>query len=208
MKKKSLMKIRKIVIYVEKNFIQIKIIKKNLNKSKKSEIMTIIQENIGAAHSNCNLRYKIPREIPVIFHNGSTYDYHFIIKKLVEEFKGNFDCLGENTEKYITLSAPIKKDLDDDKTITYKIKLIGSYRFMDRPLASLIDNLSEINKKKPMDEFTDNFRPMLASLLCHLDNLPEINKKIRKSENKFIDNLRSASSSLSYHLNNLSEINK
>ena len=46
MKKKSLMKIRKIVIYAEKNFIQIKIIKKNLNKSKKSEIMTIIQENI------------------------------------------------------------------------------------------------------------------------------------------------------------------
>ena len=118
MKKKSLMKIRKIVIYVEKNFVQIKIIKKNLNKSKKSEIMTIIQENIGAAHSNCNLRYKIPREIPVIFHNGSTYDYHFIIKKLVEEFKGNFDCLAENTEKYITLSAPIKKDLDNDKTIT------------------------------------------------------------------------------------------
>ena len=79
---------------------------------------------------------------------------------------------------------------------------------MDRPLASLINNLSEINKKKPMDEFIDNFRPMLASLLCHLDNLPEINKKIRKSENRFIDNLRSLSSALSYHLNNLSEINK
>ena len=78
---------------------------------------------------------------------------------------------------------------------------------MDRPLASFIDNLSEINKK-PMDELIDNFRPMLASLLWHLDNLSEINKKIRKSENKFIDNLRSASSSLSYHLNNLSEINK
>ena len=40
------MKIKKIVIYVEKNFVQIKIIKKNLNKSKKSEIMIIIQENI------------------------------------------------------------------------------------------------------------------------------------------------------------------
>ena len=34
----------------------------------------------GAAHSICNLRYKIPKEIPVVFHNGSTYDYHFIIK--------------------------------------------------------------------------------------------------------------------------------
>ena len=34
----------------------------------------------GAAHDICNLRYKIPKEIPVVFHNGSTYDYHFIIK--------------------------------------------------------------------------------------------------------------------------------
>ena len=34
----------------------------------------------GAAHDICNLRYKTPKEIPVVFHNGSTYDYHFIIK--------------------------------------------------------------------------------------------------------------------------------
>ena len=53
----------------------------------------------AAAHNICNLRYKIPEEIPVVFHNGSTYDYHFIIKQLVKEFKGNFDCLGENTQK-------------------------------------------------------------------------------------------------------------
>ena len=34
----------------------------------------------GAAHNICNLRYKVPKEIPIVFHNGSTYDYHFIIK--------------------------------------------------------------------------------------------------------------------------------
>ena len=130
----------------------------------------------GAAHSDCILRYKIPREIPAIFRNGSTYDYHFIIKKLAKEFKGNFDCLEENTGKYITLSAPIKKYLDD-KVITYNAKFIDSYRFMDRSLKSLVDNLSEINKKKTIDEFIDNFRPLLASLSCHLDNLSEINKK-------------------------------
>ena len=28
----------------------------------------------GAAHK-CNLNYKISKEIPVVFHNGSTYDY-------------------------------------------------------------------------------------------------------------------------------------
>ena len=48
----------------------------------------------GAAHNICNLRYKTPKEIPVIFHNGSTYDYHFIIKELAEEFEGQLDCLG------------------------------------------------------------------------------------------------------------------
>ena len=63
----------------------------------------------GAAHSICNLRYKTPKEIPVVFHNGSTYDYHFIIKQLAIEFKGEFECLGENTKKYITFSVPIKK---------------------------------------------------------------------------------------------------
>ena len=36
----------------------------------------------GAAHSKCNLNYKIVKEIPVLFHNGSVYDYHFIIKYL------------------------------------------------------------------------------------------------------------------------------
>ena len=63
----------------------------------------------GAAHDICNLRYKIPKEIPVVFHNGFTYDYHFIVKELAEEFKGEFECLGENTEKYINFSVTTKK---------------------------------------------------------------------------------------------------
>ena len=41
----------------------------------------------GAAHDICNLRYKIQKEIPTVFHNGSKYDYHFVIKSLTEEFK-------------------------------------------------------------------------------------------------------------------------
>ena len=37
--------------------------------------------------------------MPSIFYNGSTYDYHVIIKELAKEFEGQFECLGENTEK-------------------------------------------------------------------------------------------------------------
>ena len=100
----------------------------------------------GAAHNICNLRYKIPKEIPIVFHNGSTYDYRFIIKELVKEFEGNFECLGENTEKYTMFSAPLKKKINNkNKTleIKYKIKFIDSYRFMSTSLSKLVDNLSE-----------------------------------------------------------------
>ena len=41
----------------------------------------------GAAHSICNLRYKVPQEIPVKIHNGSIYDYHLIIRELAESLK-------------------------------------------------------------------------------------------------------------------------
>ena len=107
----------------------------------------------GAAHNICNLRYKVPKEIPIVFHNGSVYDYHFIIKELVKEFEGNFECLGKNTEKNITFSVLIKKKIENkDLEIAYIIKFIDSYRFMVSSLSKLVDNLSEgIHKDKCFD---------------------------------------------------------
>ena len=77
----------------------------------------------GAAHSNCNLNYKVPKNILIVIHNAS-YDPHFIINQLAEEFKGELNCIGENMEKYITFSAPIKKKCDDGKTVTPKLRFI------------------------------------------------------------------------------------
>ena len=59
--------------------------------------------------------------------------------------------MGENTEKYITFSVPIKKEITkkdkngNDKIIkiSYKIKFIDSYRFMSTSLSNLVSNLSE-----------------------------------------------------------------
>ena len=79
----------------------------------------------GAAHSICNLRYKTPKEIPVVFHNGSTYDYHFIIKQLAKEFEGQFECLGENSEKYITSLIPNKKKHDNGETIKKNMIMVN-----------------------------------------------------------------------------------
>ena len=76
--------------------------------------------------------------------------YLIIIKELVEEFEGQFTCLGENTERYITFSIPIKnevrrinkKEEKVTKTISYILKFIDSARFMIRTFSSLVNNLA------------------------------------------------------------------
>ena len=52
-------------------------------------ITVVTQESIEVlTHSISNLRYKRPVKVPVVFHNDSNYDYHFIIKELIEESEG------------------------------------------------------------------------------------------------------------------------
>ena len=63
------------------------------------------------------------KKIPVLFHNGSTYDYHFIINKLAKDFYGELECFGENTEKYITFSVSVSRALDNGKNILYRFKV-------------------------------------------------------------------------------------
>ena len=133
----------------------------------------------GAAHKKGNLRYKIPKKIPVVFHSGSIYDYHFIIKQVAREFKSNFECLGENTEKYITFSAPIKKEHDNGKTTTYKLKFIDSCRFMQSSLSNLVDNLSEIINKEP-NKFMDTMKSMTDSLSQSIAKYQRLIKKYHK----------------------------
>ena len=67
------------------------------------------REYRGAAHSICNLKYRVPKKVPRVFHNGSNYDYHFIIKELAEEFKKQFTCLLENIGKHKTFKVLIEK---------------------------------------------------------------------------------------------------
>ena len=175
------MKIRRFAIYVKKNFVLIKKIKKEFKKMQKFiDHCHYTRQYRGAAHSNCNLKYRATKKVPVVFHDGSTYDYHFIIKQLAREFKGSFECLGENTEKCITFSVPIKKEHDNGKTTkkqqgngkkakkpettTYCLKYIDSYRFMQCLLSTLVDNLSGIDNKKSENKFVDTMRSMKDSL--------------------------------------------
>ena len=57
----------------------------------------------------CNLKFILPVEILIVFHNGINYDYHFHIKVPTEECEGQFTCLGENTEHYKTSLVQTEK---------------------------------------------------------------------------------------------------
>ena len=46
-------------------------------------------------------------------------------------------------KKYITFSVPIKKELNNGKLITYKLKLTDSFRFMLSSLSRVVYNLSK-----------------------------------------------------------------
>ena len=116
----------------------------------KLEIIVIIQGNTGAVDSIYNLKYSVPKNIWIVSHNGSNYDYHFVKKELEEELKKN-TRLGENTDKYLAFTVPIEKEVtridkngeQNAKNISYMLQFIDNPRFMTSSLSSLVNNLSE-----------------------------------------------------------------
>ena len=149
----------------------------------------------------------MPNKIPVVFHNGSNYDYHFVIKELANEFHGEFECLGQNTEKYKTFCVPIEKEvikINKDGngsviTMSYKMKFNDSARFMASSLSNLVDSVAEgihIIKCKDCECFLEyeSVRDKLIKYKClscnrdYLNKLNEILKKLFKNIYKFPDN--------------------
>ena len=91
--------------------------------------------------------YKVPKSIPIVFHNGSRYYFHLILNPLAKYFDGPFSCLGENTEKYITfLTFKFKKTSNSRKCIAYQMKFIDSFRHMGPLLSNLVENLAKPGK--------------------------------------------------------------
>ena len=172
---------QKFVIYTKKDLVLMMTVKKY---HKLRDHCDYTGKYRGAAYDICNLRYKAPKEISVVSYNGSTDDYHFIIKELAKEFNGQFERLGRNTEKYITFSVPIKKELDNGKSIKYKIKFIDSFRFMSSKSSDIINNLSEIYSKK-----CRGCKERKHISVCSFIGLKynKLQRKYKKCEKKMVD---------------------
>ena len=74
--------------------------------------------------------------------------YH---KRISRKFKKRFKCLGENTEKYITFTVSIEKEVrrinrnggEIMKNISFILTLIDKVIFTVSSLSNLVNNLSE-----------------------------------------------------------------
>ena len=109
----------------------------------------------GAAHSSCNLRYRIPDYIPVVFHNLVGYDAHLFIKELAKH-TAKIGVIAKNTENYISFSVKVKVDkfIDkagktalktvlNEKSKEIELRFIESFKFMSSSLDSLVNNLAK-----------------------------------------------------------------
>ena len=95
----------------------------------------------GPAHSSCNLRYRIPSYISVVFHNLSGYDAHLFIRELGKH-ADSMEVIAKHKEDYISFSIKVSIDKYIDKNGKEKEKLtelrfIDSFKFMSSSLDSL-----------------------------------------------------------------------
>ena len=103
----------------------------------------------GAAHFGCNLRYKIPNYIPVVFHNLAGYDTHLFIRELA---KYTTDI---GVDKYVDKNG-------EEKFKEIELRFINSFKFMSSSLDSLVNNLAKGNHKFwGFEKFSNNQRKLL-----------------------------------------------
>ena len=105
----------------------------------------------GPAHSLCNLRYKIPSYIPVVFHNLSGYDAHLFIRELGAH-TSEMGVIAKNKEDYISFSIKVPVDSyinknGEKKDKLIEIRFIDSFKFMSSSLDSLTKYLVRGGKK-------------------------------------------------------------
>lgn len=90
----------------------------------------------GAAHSYCNLKFRVPNFIPVFFHNLSGYDCHLFIREL-STFPGDIKVIPKNKENYISFTKFIP--LSENNFVA--VRFVDSFKFLGTSLEQLAKDL-------------------------------------------------------------------
>ena len=135
----------------------------------------------GAAHNSCNLNCRLPRIIPVVFHNLQSYDAHLFIKK-IGNLKGTFKCIPNTEEKYMSFSKTVTvgKYLDRKKNIlkniNFEIRFIDSLKFLNFPLDKLAKNLDKKDFYSIKQEFQYNVELLTKKGVYPYDYVNDLSK--------------------------------
>ena len=130
---KIIIKVLKIVGFVIKKI--------NKDKDKARDHCHITGKYRGAAHNECNSKLKIPKKLPIIFHNLEGYDGHIIFKELNNFDNIDIQVIPKTVEKYLSI------------IINRNIIFLDSLQFGTSSLDNLASNLNNEDFKHLMSEF-------------------------------------------------------
>ena len=116
------------------------ICKEKLNTDKVRDHCHVTGKFRGAAHSKCNLKLRIPRKLPIIFHNLQGYDGCIIFKRL-NNFDLDISVIPKGIDKYMSIIV--------NRYITF----IDSFQFYNSSLDTLTSNLNNEDFKYVVSEF-------------------------------------------------------
>ena len=101
-----------------------------MNTNKKRDQCHVTGKFRGAAHNKCNLKLRIHRKLPIIFHNLQGYDGHIIFKELID-FDVDIAVVPKDIDKYMS------------SIVNRHITFIDSYQFYNSSLDNLASNLED-----------------------------------------------------------------
>ena len=114
------------------------------NKDKVRDHCHITGKFRGIAHRECNSKLRIPRKIPIIFHNLEGYDGHLIFREL-NNFKDiDIQVIPKTNERYMSI------------IVNNSIVFLDSLQFCKASLDSLAGNLEDNDFKHLISEFLPN----------------------------------------------------
>ena len=140
----------------------------------------------GAACQSCNTKEgKSSKLIPVFFHNGSNYDFHFIIEELKkkEDDFNKVSILSKSSEEYISIEYGSNYQ---------KLRFLDSYRFLSKGLSDVAKSLKEfpILESQFKNEETSLLKQKGFYPYEYIDSIEKLNEVELPDISKFYSTLK------------------
>ncbi|XP_072161461.1 uncharacterized protein [Bemisia tabaci] len=88
----------------------------------------------GALCSLCNIKYRHPAHMTVVYHNGSKYDFKYVVQGL-QGLPYRVEIVPASEENFISIKVYVSQ--------RFHIRFIDSYRFLPSSLDKLVSTLDE-----------------------------------------------------------------